>query len=128
MPMRARRSGVRPVTSRSAKWMLPAAGRREPGEGVEAGGLARAIGPDEGGEPAGLEAEADVVQHHVAAEGLAQAARLEDGSHSPLRAASAARGARAGGGAWKPVGRRTRWMRPRMPSGMKRMMPMKRRP
>ncbi len=113
----------------------PRVGSEDAGEEIETGGLARAIGPDEGGEPPALEAETHVVQDHVATEGLAEAARLEDGGdgggsagggdagrHSALRAASAARVS------WKPLGRRTRWMRPRMPSGMKRMMPMKRRP
>ena len=98
---------------------------QEPRQQVEARGLAGTIRADEGREPLGLEGEIHAVEHDVAAEGLAEATRLEDGrAHwsSPVRAASASRVS------WKAAGWRSRLTRPRMPSGMKRMMAMKTSP
>jgi hypothetical protein len=105
---------------------LPGVGREQAAQQVEAGRLAGAVRADQRRQAVRLEGDADAVQDDVAAEGLPEPAGLEDRAHrmTPV-GRPAASGARV---SWKPVGRRARRASPRMPSGMKRITPMKSRP
>src|SRR5216683_3864285 len=74
-------------------------GHIEAGEDVEERGLARAVGPDDGGDAAFLEDEVDLVQRDQPAESLGDAARLEERCHvraPPAPGARACGAARAG--------------------------------
>ena len=57
----------------------------EPGEDVEEGGLARAVGADDGRDPALLELEVHVVERGQSAELLGDPARLEKDGHLRAR-------------------------------------------
>src|SRR5262245_20688188 len=71
-------------------------GNVETGEDVEEGRLARAVGPDDGGDPSLRELEVHAVQGDQPAEPLGYAGRLEEGGHPRARRARACGGGRGG--------------------------------
>src|SRR4029077_21073889 len=56
------------------------------GDQVEEGRLARAVGPDDGGDPAPVDLHADPPEDREAVEALADVADLKHAGHSPLGA------------------------------------------
>ena len=76
--------------SRPMKVIVPASGGDAAAEQADEGGLARAVGADQGVDLVGLEVEIDLVHGLEPAEMAGEAARLEDhGSHGRNRARSA---------------------------------------
>src|SRR5206468_12570699 len=88
-------------------------GHVEAREDVEERGLARAVGPDDGGDAAFLEDEVDLVQRDQPAESLGDAARLEKRCHQ------------GSAGSWSS---RVRRRAGRMPCGRKIIMSTRMRP
>ena len=79
MPRRATSAGAVAVMSWPLKRIVPARGRQELGQQVEEGGLAGAVGADQGVDGAAPDLEVDVVHGHEALEFLREAARFQDG-------------------------------------------------
>ena len=71
-------AGRRPVMSRPLKVMRPRVGDEEVGEQVEAGGLARAVRPDQRVDGPAAHPEVDVLDGDEAAELLGEPPRLQD--------------------------------------------------